>query len=134
MSPRGLTKVCWLCSLLGCMTVVSSATALRSKEPARRKRHTAAQELALRLLRKRAAQPEWWDALAPHWQSLPLAGRVYAKESWRQEHLAPLQDAELVRLTAQGGCRLLKQEAGSPLVLAVQELALTREAVHRRGM
>ena len=56
----------------------------------------ALQELALRLLRKRAAQPEWWAAHAPHWQSLPPAGRVYAKESWRQEHLAPLQDPELV--------------------------------------
>ncbi len=51
------------------------------------------------MLRKRAAQPEWWAAYQPYWQSLPPVGRVYTKECWRPEHLAPLQDAALVRPT-----------------------------------
>ena len=51
------------------------------------------------MLRKRAAQPAWWAAYQPYWQSLPPVGGVYTKECWRPEHLAPLQDAALVRPT-----------------------------------
>ncbi|KAK9822392.1 hypothetical protein WJX81_008589 [Elliptochloris bilobata] len=55
----------------------------------------SAQELALRLLRRRASQPEWWAAHASYWESLPPIRRVYTKECWRPEHLALLQDTAL---------------------------------------
>ena len=56
----------------------------------------AAQELAARLLRKRHAKRDWAASYEAFWASVPPVGSVYAKENWRAEHVAALQDQKLV--------------------------------------
>ena len=53
------------------------------------------QELAARLLRKRHAKRDWAAGYDAFWASVPPVGSVYAKENWRAEHVAALQDQKL---------------------------------------
>ena len=49
------------------------------------------------LLQQQHKDPKWNASLAPYWRSLPPLGALYTKEAFTDEHLALLQDEQLVR-------------------------------------
>ena len=49
------------------------------------------------LLQQQHKDLDWNASLAPYWRLLPPLGALYTKEAFTDEHLALLQDEQLVR-------------------------------------